>query len=99
MSLINPIIKQDKSRKRLAITNGIDLKAIYMLISFLIIHKKHFKDIFYYSFKLKNVLKLLTSFIIIKSWINYIKLENSIKLAIYGDNFLTDEEKSITQLL
>lgn len=73
-----------------------DPKAISLLIYFSTIYKNYFKNIFYNRYKYKNILKLLTSFIIIKPYIKYIKVGDSIELTTYKDNLMTGKTNSIT---
>lgn len=73
-----------------------DFKAISSLIYFFTIYKNYFEDIFYNRYKHKNILKLLTSFIIIKPCVKYIKVGGSIELASHKDNSMTGETNSIT---
>ena len=80
-------------------TDNMDLKNIYLIVCFPIIHKEHFENILHNYFKPKNILKLSTSFITIKPRIKYIKVGDSIKLATHEDNSTVSQVKSITQLV
>lgn len=86
-NLPNSISKKFESGCSLENTDNMDPKAISLMILFLTIHKKHFKDILHNRFKPKNILKLSTSFTIIKLYIKYIKVRDNIELATHKDNF------------
>ena len=80
-------------------TDGMDPKAISLLVRFPTIHKEHFEDILHNRFKPENILKLSTSFTTIKPRVKYIKVGDSIELATHEDDSTAGEAKSITQLL
>lgn len=98
-SLINLVSRQVEDKKHLANTNGKDSKAIFLLVCLLIIYKDQFEDIFYNRFKSKNILKLSTSYTIIKHRVKYIKVGDNIELETHNNNYIANEAKSITQLL
>ena len=80
-------------------TDGMDPKAISLIVRFSTIHNEYFEDILHNPFKHKNVLKLSTSFTTIKPWVKYIKVGDSIELATHKDDSTAGEAKSITQFL
>lgn len=98
-NLTNFVSGQVKSGGFLGNTNGMDPKAIFLIVRFPTIHKEHFEDILHNYFKPKNVLKLSTSFTTIKPRVKYIKVGDSIELATHEDDSTAGEAKSITQLL
>lgn len=72
-----------------------NLKIISLIICFLIIYNKYFKDKFYNWFKLENMLKLSINFRIIKPHIKYIKIRDIIKLATFKNNFTASKANNI----
>lgn len=98
-NLSNSVSGQVEDKGSLRNTDGIKPKAISLIVCFSTIHKKHFKDILYNRFKLKNILKLSTSFTTMKPHVIYIKVGDSIELATHEDNFTASEAKSIIQFL
>ncbi len=79
--------------------DGIDSKAISLIIRFPTIHKEYFEYILHNRFKPENILKLSTSFTTIKPHVKYIKMGDSVKLATHEDDFTTSEAKCVAQLL
>lgn len=98
-SLTNFASEQVEGRGLLGNTDGMDPKTISLIICFPTIYKKHLEDILYNCFKLENILKLSTSFTTFKLRVKYIKMGDSIELAIHENNSTANEAKSITQLL
>ena len=70
----NSVSGQVEGRGSLENTDGMDRKAISLIVRFPTIHKEHFKDILHNCFKPENILKLSTSFTTIKPRVKYIKV-------------------------
>lgn len=99
-NLSRPLVSgQTEGRGYAGNTDGMDTKAISLLICYSIIHKEHFEDILHNRFKPENILKLSTNFATIKPWVRYIKVGDSIELATHKDDSTMGEAKSIAQLL
>ena len=94
-SLTGSVSGQVEGAGYLGNTDGMDPKAISLLVRFPTIHKK---DILHNRFKPENILKLSTSFTTIKT-VKYIKVGDSIELETHEDDSTAGEAKSITQLL
>ena len=98
-NLANSVSELVEGGGSLGNTDGMDPKAISLIVCFPTIYKEHFEDILYNCFKPENILKLSTSFITIKSCVKYIKVGDSIELATHENDSTISEAKSITQLL
>lgn len=73
--------------------------AVFLLLCFPTIHKKHFFNIFHNCLKPENILKLSPSFTSIKSYVKYVKIGKGFELATCKNNSVVTEAKSVTQLL
>ncbi|MCJ1346539.1 hypothetical protein MMC31_004757 [Peltigera leucophlebia] len=98
-NLTNSVSGQVEGGGYLGNNDGMDPKAISLLVRFPTIHKEQFEDILHSRFKPENILKLSTSFTTIKARVKYIKVGDSIELATHEDESTAGEAKSITQLL
>ena len=98
-NLANSVSGQVEGGGSLGNTDGMDPKAISLIVYFPTIHKEHFEDILHNRFKPENILKLSTIFTTIKPRVKYIKVGDIIELATHEDDSTASKAKSITQLL
>lgn len=72
-----------------------DSQAVFLLFYFPTIHKKHFSNVLHNFFKPEKILKLFTSFILIKLRVKFIKVGKDIKQATYKNDLLIIEIKNV----